>query len=183
MSRIGKQPVSIPSGVNVEITANEVIAKNAKNTLSVKILEGVRVEQVDNTLQVSIEDASIKEQRAFWGLTRSLIQNMMVGLSEGYKKSLEIVGVGYKFDVKGPTKLELSLGFSHKVNVEAPEGVTIELDKDNKNIINLSSHDKQLLGYFAAYIRSLKKPEPYKGKGIKYVGEQIRRKAGKTAGK
>lgn len=183
MSRIGKQPVSIPSGVNVEITANEVIAKNAKNTLSVKILEGVRVEQVDNTLQVSIEDASIKEQRAFWGLTRSLIQNMMVGLSEGYKKSLEIVGVGYKFDVKGPTKLELSLGFSHKVNVEAPEGVTIELDKDNKNVINLSSHDKQLLGYFAAYIRSLKKPEPYKGKGIKYVGEQIRRKAGKTAGK
>lgn len=183
MSRIGKQPVSIPSGVNVEITANEVIAKNAKNTLSVKILEGVRVEQVDNTLQVSVEDASIKEQRAFWGLTRSLIQNMMVGLSEGYKKSLEIVGVGYKFDVKGPTKLELSLGFSHKVNVEAPEGVTIELDKDNKNVINLSSHDKQLLGYFAAYIRSLKKPEPYKGKGIKYVGEQIRRKAGKTAGK
>lgn len=183
MSRIGKQPVSIPSGVNVEITANEVIAKNAKNTLSVKILEGVRVEQVDNALQVSIEDASIKEQRAFWGLTRSLIQNMMVGLSEGYKKSLEIVGVGYKFDVKSPTKLELSLGFSHKVNVEAPEGVTIELDKDNKNVINLSSHDKQLLGYFAAYIRSLKKPEPYKGKGIKYVGEQIRRKAGKTAGK
>lgn len=183
MSRIGKQPVSIPSGVNVEITENEVIAKNAKNTLSVKILEGVRVEQVDNTLQVSIEDASIKEQRAFWGLTRSLIQNMMVGLSDGYKKSLEIVGVGYKFDVKSPTKIELSLGFSHKVNVEAPEGVTIELDKDNKNIINLFSHDKQLLGYFAAYIRSLKKPEPYKGKGIKYVGEQIRRKAGKTAGK
>lgn len=183
MSRIGKQPVTIPSGVNVEITSEEVVAKNAKNTLSVKILEGVRVEQVDNTLQVSIEDSSVKQQRAFWGLTRSLLQNMMVGLSEGYKKSLEIVGVGYKFDVKGPTKLELSLGFSHKVNVEAPEGVTIELDKDNKNVIHLSSHDKQLLGYFAAYVRSLKKPEPYKGKGIKYVGEHIRRKAGKTAGK
>lgn len=183
MSRIGKQPVAIPSGVTVEITTDAVIAKNAKHSLSVKILEGVKVEQVDNTLQVSIENPEIKEQKAFWGLTRSLIQNMMIGLSEGYKKSLEIVGVGYKFDVKGPQKMELSLGFSHKVNVEAPEGVIIENDKDNKNVIHLSSHDKQLLGYFAAYVRSLKKPEPYKGKGIKYVGEYIRRKAGKTAGK
>lgn len=183
MSRIGKQPVTIPAGVTVEITPEAVIAKNAKNSLSVTILEGVRIEQADNTLNVSIENPEVKQQKAFWGLTRSLIQNMMVGLSEGYKKSLEIVGVGYKFDVKGPTKLELSLGFSHKVNVEAPEGVTIELDKDNKNVIHLSSHDKQLLGYFAAYVRSLKKPEPYKGKGIKYVGEHIRRKAGKTAGK
>lgn len=183
MSRIGKQPVAIPSGVTVEITADAVIAKNAKHSLSVKILEGVKVEQVDNTLQVSIENPEIKEQKAFWGLTRSLIQNMMVGLSEGYKKSLEIVGVGYKFDVKGPQKMELSLGFSHKVNVEAPAGIVIENDKDNKNVIHLSSHDKQLLGYFAAYVRSLKKPEPYKGKGIKYVGEHIRRKAGKTAGK
>ncbi len=183
MSRIGKQPVSIPAGITVEITADAIIAKNAKNTLSVKILEGVKVEQVDNTLQVSIENPENKQQKAFWGLTRSLIQNMMVGLSEGYKKSLEIVGVGYKFDVKGPSKMELSLGFSHKVPVEAPAGVTIETDKDNKNVIHLSSHDKQLLGYFAAYVRSLKKPEPYKGKGIKYVGEYIRRKAGKTAGK
>lgn len=183
MSRIGKQPVTIPAGVTVEITSEAVIAKNAKNTLSVEILEGVKVEQVDNTLQVSIENLEDKKQKAFWGLTRSLIQNMMIGLSEGYKKSLEIVGVGYKFDVKGPQKMELSLGFSHKVNVEAPEGVVIENDKDNKNIIHLSSHDKQLLGYFAAYVRSLKKPEPYKGKGIKYVGEYIRRKAGKTAGK
>ena len=183
MSRIGKQPVTIPSGVTVEVTKEKVVAKNAKHTLSVDILEGVRVEQADNTLQVSIENPEIKQQKAFWGLTRSLVQNMMIGLSEGYKKSLEIVGVGYKFDVKGPTKMELSLGFSHKVPVDTPEGVTIEVDKDNKNIIHLTSHDKQLLGYFAAYVRSLKKPEPYKGKGIKYVGEQIRRKAGKTAGK
>lgn len=183
MSRIGKQPVTIPAGVTVEITSEAVIAKNAKHTLSFNILEGVRVTQSDNTLHVSIENPEEKQQRAFWGLTRSMIQNMMVGLSEGYKKSLEIVGVGYKFDVKGPAKMELSLGFSHKVNVDAPEGVTIELDKDNKNMIHLSSHDKQLLGYFAAYVRSLKKPEPYKGKGIRYVGEHIRRKAGKTAGK
>lgn len=167
----------------MEITSEAVIAKNAKHTLSFNILEGVRVTQSDNTLHVSIENPEEKQQRAFWGLTRSMIQNMMVGLSEGYKKSLEIVGVGYKFDVKGPAKMELSLGFSHKVNVDAPEGVAIELDKDNKNMIHLSSHDKQLLGYFAAYVRSLKKPEPYKGKGIRYVGEHIRRKAGKTAGK
>ncbi len=112
-----------------------------------------------------------------------MIQNMVIGVSEGYVKSLEIVGVGYKFDVKSPTKMELSIGFSHKVNVDAPAGVTIEADKDEKNKIHLRSHDKQLLGYFTAYVRSLKKPEPYKGKGIKYVGEVIRRKAGKTAGK
>lgn len=183
MSRIGKQPIAIPAGVTVEITPEAVVAKNAKHTLTVPVLEGVRVEQADNILKVSIENQEVKQQKAFWGLTRSLIQNMMVGLSEGYKKSLEIVGVGYKFDVKGPQKMELSLGFSHKVPVEAPEGITIEADKDNKNIIHLSSHDKQLLGYFAAYVRSLKKPEPYKGKGIRYVGEHIRRKAGKTAGK
>lgn len=183
MSRIGKQPITIPAGVTVEITPEAVVAKNAKHTLTVPVLEGVRVEQADNILKVSIENQEVKQQKAFWGLTRSLIQNMMVGLSEGYKKSLEIVGVGYKFDVKGPQKMELSLGFSHKVPVEAPEGITIEVDKDNKNIIHFSSHDKQLLGYFAAYVRSLKKPEPYKGKGIRYVGEHIRRKAGKTAGK
>lgn len=183
MSRIGKQPVSIPSWVTVNVTESEIIAKNAKNTLSVKILDGIKVEQADNTLTISITDPTDKSQKAYWGLTRSLVQNMMVGLSEGYKKSLEIVGVGYKFDIKSPNSMELSLGFSHKVPVKAPEGITIEADKDNKNVIHLSSHDKQLLGYFAAYVRSLKKPEPYKGKGIKYVGEYIRRKAGKTAGK
>jgi large subunit ribosomal protein L6 len=132
---------------------------------------------------ISIENGDDKQQKAFWGLTRAMIQNMIVGVSDGYAKSLEIVGVGYKFDVKGPRKLELALGFSHKVHVDAPEGITIENDKDDKNKIHLKSHDKQLLGYFAAYIRSLKKPEPYKGKGIKYTGEHIRRKAGKTAGK
>jgi len=183
MSRIGKKPITIPTGVTIEITKDAVIAKNAKHTLSVDMLEGVRVEQKDATLEVSIENPADAQQRAYWGLVRSLIQNMVTGLSEGYKKSLEIVGVGFRFDVKGPTKLELSLGFSHKVPVDAPEGIQIELDKENKNIIHITSHDKQLLGYFAAYVRSLKKPEPYKGKGIKYVGEHIRRKAGKTAGK
>lgn len=183
MSRIGKLPITLPAGVTVEITPQAVVAKNAKHTLSVEILEGVSVSQEDTVLRVSVANPLDAQQRAYWGLTRALIQNMMVGLSEGYTKSLEIVGVGYKFDVKGPAKLELSIGYSHKVSVDAPEGVTIELDKDNKNVIHLKSHDKQLLGYFAAYVRSLKKPEPYKGKGIKYVGEHIRRKAGKTAGK
>jgi large subunit ribosomal protein L6 len=143
----------------------------------------VSVVQQDDTLIVSIANPEIKEQKAFWGLTRAMLQNMATGVSEGYTKALEVIGVGYKFDVKGPRKIELALGFSHKVNVDAPEGITIEADKDEKNKIHLKSHDKQLLGYFAAYIRSLKKPEPYKGKGIRYVGEYVRRKAGKTAGK
>lgn len=183
MSRIGKQPVKIPSGVSVEITSTEVIIKGSKGNLTFNILEGVQVKQENDTLIVTVANPEKKQERAFWGLTRAMLQNMVVGVSEGYTKSLEIVGVGYKFDVKGPRKIELALGFSHKVNVDAPEGITIENDKDDKNKIHLKSHDKQLLGYFAAYIRSLKKPEPYKGKGIRYSGEHIRRKAGKTAGK
>lgn len=183
MSRIGKQPVKIPSGVSVEITASHVNLKGPKGSLSFNILEGVSVAQEADTLVVSIANAENKQQKAYWGLTRAMLQNMAVGVSDGYTKSLEIIGVGYKFDVKGPRKIELSLGFSHKVNVDAPEGLTIEADPSEKNKIHLKSHDKQLLGYFAAYIRSLKKPEPYKGKGIRYVGEYVRRKAGKTAGK
>lgn len=183
MSRIGKQPVTVPTGITIDIQDGKIVAKNAKHSLSVDILEGVKITQNGQEILVSIENLEDPQQKAYWGLTRSLVQNMMTGLSEGYKKSLEIVGVGYKFDVKSPTAIELSIGYSHKVPVQAPEGIVIENDKDNKNVIHLRSHDKQLLGYFAAYIRSLKKPEPYKGKGIKYVGEHIRRKAGKTAGK
>ncbi len=183
MSRIGKQPVKLPSWVTAEITATEVNIKGAKWTLSFNILPGVSVKQEEGSIVVSVADPTVAEQKAYWGLTRALLQNMVVGVSEGYTKSLEIIGVGYKFDVKGPRKLELALGFSHKVNVDAPEGITIEADKEDKNKIHLKSHDKQLLGYFAAYVRSLKKPEPYKGKGIRYVWEYVRRKAWKTAGK
>ncbi|MFZ2255609.1 MAG: 50S ribosomal protein L6 [Patescibacteria group bacterium] len=182
MSRIGKQPIAIPAGVTVEIT-DIVTIKGAKGTLTFNILPGVKVAQEEGKIVVSVENQEDKQQRAFWGLTRAMLQNMAVGVSEGYTKSLEIIGVGYKFDVKGPQKLELAIGFSHKVNVDAPAGITIEADKEEKNRIVIKSHDKQLLGYFAAYIRSLKKPEPYKGKGIRYVGEHVRRKAGKTAGK
>lgn len=182
MSRIGKQPIAIPTGVTVEI--NDIVTiKGTKGTLTFNILPGVKVAQEEGKIIVSVENQENKQQRAFWGLTRAMLQNMVVGVSEGYTKSLEIIGVGYKFDVKGPQKLELAIGFSHKVNVDAPAGITIEADKDDKNRIIIKSHDKQLLGYFAAYIRSLKKPEPYKGKGIRYVGEHVRRKAGKTAGK
>ncbi len=183
MSRIGKQPITIPAGVTVEISSDLITIKGPKGTLNFNILEGVTVTQDAGILQVSIQDANIKQQKAFWGLTRAMIQNMVVGVSAGYTKALEIIGVGYKFDVKSPTKMELAIGFSHKVLVDAPAGVTIEADPQEKNRIHIKSHDKQLLGYFAAYIRSLKKPEPYKGKGIRYVGEQVRRKAGKTAGK
>lgn len=183
MSRIGKQPITLPAGVTVEITADLVTIKGSKGTLTFNILEGVSVTQDAGVLTVSVANPTAKRERAFWGLTRAMLQNMVTGVSEGYTKALEIIGVGYKFDVKGPRKLELSLGFSHKVNVDAPEGITIENDKDDKNKIHLKSHDKQLLGYFAAYVRGLKKPEPYKGKGIRYVGEHVRRKAGKTAGK
>ncbi len=182
MSRIGKQPIAIPAGVTVEIK-DTVTIKGSKGTLTFNILPGVKVTEDAGKIVVSIENTEDTQQRAFWGLTRAMLQNMVTGVSEGYSKALEIIGVGYKFDVKGPQKLELSLGFSHKVNVDAPAGITVEADKDEKNRIHLKSHDKQLLGYFAAYIRSLKKPEPYKGKGIRYVGEHVRRKAGKTAGK
>ena len=183
MSRIGKQPVKIPTGVSVEITDSHVNFKWSKGALTFNILEGVSVVQEWDALIVSIANPENKQQKAYWGLTRAMLQNMAVGVSDGYTKALEVIGVGYKFDVKGPRKIELALGFSHKINVDAPEGITIEADKDEKNKIHLKSHDKQLLGYFAAYIRSLKKPEPYKGKGIRYVWEYVRRKAGKTAGK
>lgn len=183
MSRIGKQPITLPSGVTAEIGKDIVTIKGSKGTLTFNILPNVNVALDNGTLTVTVNNPEEKQQRAFWGLTRAMLQNMVIGVSDGYVKSLEIIGVGYKFDVKGPQKLELSLGFSHKVNVDAPQGITIENDKDDKNKIHLKSHDKQLLGYFAAYIRSLKKPEPYKGKGIRYVGEHVRRKAGKTAGK
>lgn len=183
MSRIGKQPITLPSGVTVDIGSDVVTIKGSKGTLMFNILAGVQVATADGKINVTVSNPDDKQQRAFWGLTRAMLQNMVIGVSEGYTKSLEIIGVGYKFDVKGPRKLELALGFSHKVNVDAPEGITIEADKEDKNKIHLKSHDKQLLGYFAAYVRGLKKPEPYKGKGIRYSGEYVRRKAGKTAGK
>lgn len=161
----------------------KVTVKGTKGELSLTLQEVVDVVVEGNQAQVTVTDTENAQSRAFWGLTRALIANMVIGVSEGYKKSLEIQGVGYKFEVNGPSKLTLSVGFSHKVVMDAPKGVTISPDEKEKNIIHISGVDKQQVGYFAALVRGIKKPEPYKGKGIRYVGEYVRRKAGKTAAK
>ncbi len=134
-------------------------------------------------LHVVVADPENAQDRAFWGLTRALVANMVVGVSDGYKKSLEIQGVGYKFEVTSPQKITLSVGFSHKVFMDAPAGVTVAADPKEKNVIHITGIDKQQVGYFSALVREIKPPEPYKGKGIRYVGEYVRRKAGKTAAK
>lgn len=145
--------------------------------------EVVSVNVEGTEVHVTIADESNSQQKAFWGLTRALISNMVIGVSQGYKKSLEIIGVGYKFEIVSPVKLTLAVGFSHKVHLDAPAGVTMTADAKEKNIMHIEGIDKQLVGYFAALVREVKRPEPYKGKGIRYVGEYVRRKAGKTAAK
>ncbi len=139
--------------------------------------------QEGSTLVVSVAQIDNSQDRAFWGLTRALVANMVLGVSQGYTKTLEIQGVGYKFEINSPTKLTLAVGFSHKVVLDAPKGVVVTAHEKEKNMIYISGIDKQQVGYFAALIRGIKKPEPYKGKGIRYAGEYVRRKAGKTAGK
>lgn len=161
----------------------KVAVKGPKGELSLVLQDCVTVTQEEGNLIVSVANTDEKEQKAFWGLSRALVANMVQGVAEGYKKALEIQGVGYKFEITSPTKLTLAVGFSHKVVLDAPKGVTISPDEKEKNIIHISGIDKQQVGYFAALVRSIKKPEPYKGKGIRYVGEYVRRKAGKTAGK
>ena len=183
MSRIGKQPIVIPEGITLEVSSsNEVTAKGKLGELSLQVTEPitVRVEESVVTLERPNDQ---KESRAKHGLYRALIYNMIEGVSKGYTKELEFVGVGYRAANKGQ-QLELSLGFSHNIVVEVCPEVKVETvsEKGANPIVKLSSHDKQLIGMVAAKIRSLRKPEPYKGKGIKFVGEQIRRKAGKTAG-
>ena len=181
MSRIGKLPVAIPSGVNVDIKDGLVTVKGPKGQLS---------QQLDSSISATIEDGHInfarstddKEQRSLHGLYRSLVHNMVVGVSEGFKKQLELVGVGYRATAQNNI-LELALGFSHAIYIQLPPEVKVEAVTDRKSnpIITLESADKQLLGQICAKIRSYRMPEPYKGKGIKFVGEQIRRKAGKSA--
>ncbi|MAZ31021.1 MAG: 50S ribosomal protein L6 [Flavobacteriales bacterium] len=183
MSRIGKQPITIPEGVSLDkSSSNEVIVKGKLGELSLQVTEpiSVRVEDAIVTLERPNDQ---KESRAKHGLYRALIQNMIVGVSSGYTKELELVGVGYRASNKGQL-LELSLGFSHNILLEICTEVKVETisEKGKNPIVRLSSHDKQLIGMVAAKIRSMRKPEPYKGKGIKFVGEEIRRKAGKTAG-
>ena len=180
MSRIGNNPITVPEGVNLEIQADSVKVSGKLGTLNQNI-DGVSVLKEENQLIIKRNSES-KEHKAKHGLYRSLINNMIVGVSQGWKKSLELVGVGYRAQSSGQ-KLDLSLGFSHNIVMMLPDEIKIEtINEKGKNpIINLTSFDKQLVGMVAAKIRSYRKPEPYKGKGVKFVGEEIRRKAGKSA--
>ena len=181
MSRIGKAIINIPAGVTITEKDGLVTVKGAKGELSQQLTEGITMNIEDNVLTVSRPSDS-KTHRALHGLYRALINNMIVGTTQGFEKKLELVGVGYRASHAGQ-KLELSLGFSHGIVVDLPKEITLDtLTEKGKNpIITLSSHDKQLLGMVAAKIRSFRKPEPYKGKGVRFVGENVRRKAGKSA--
>ena len=181
MSRIGKAPIELPAKVEVSVKDNVVTVKGPKGTLSQEINPNITVEVADGHVHVTRPNDE-RENRAMHGLYRALIHNMVVGVSEGYKKEMELVGVGYRASASGQV-LELSLGYSHAIFIKLPQEVKVEAKSErNKNpLIILDSSDKQLLGQVCAKIRSLRKPEPYKGKGIKFVGEIIRRKSGKSA--
>lgn len=183
MSRIGKSPITIPSGVEVKMDGNIVSVKGSKGTLSQEIDSCVTLNLDGNTITFTRE-SDAPNHRAKHGLYRSLVNNMIVGVSEGYKKELEVIGVGYRATATGQL-LELSLGYSHPIAIELPKEIKVSADtqKGKAPVVTLESYDKQLIGQVAAKIRSLRKPEPYKGKGIRFVGEEIRRKAGKSAGK
>jgi len=177
MSRIGKLPVIVPEKVEVNINGNNIKVKGPLGELSFDFrADQVEVKLENNEIIVSPLD---EKYSAMWWTTRAVINNMVIGVTQGYKKSLEINWVGYKFEVQG-NKLILSIGYSHKVEMEIPAELKAELDAKQKNVLHISGIDKQLVWEFAAKVRAKKKPEPYKGKGIKYVWEHIRRKAGKT---
>jgi large subunit ribosomal protein L6 len=177
MSRIGKQIIKIPEGVTVDVKDGIVFVKGPKGELKRVLHRAVSVKVSDGTATVDVKNKEDKKERSFWGTFGSHIKNMVVGVSEGFKKQLEINGVGYKVSMQG-TDLKLEVGYSHPVLYKMPEGANASVDK---NIITLEGADKELIGKVAAEIRSIRKPEPYKGKGIKYVDETIRRKAGKAA--
>ena len=177
MSRIGKLPITVPSGVDVAIEERVVTVKGPKGTLSHTVAAPITVEKNDGVIEVKRPDDE-RYSRSLHGLTRTLINNMVVGVTEGYEKKLEIVGVGYRVLAKGPTQLEFQLGYSHPITFNAPEGITFTVEGPTK--FGVQGIDKQLVGETAANIRKLRKPEPYKGKGVRYAGEQIRRKVGKA---
>jgi large subunit ribosomal protein L6 len=179
MSRIGKAPIEIPSGVDVTITGQHVTVKGPKGTLSRVIPGEIIVRKEDSTLLVERPNDE-RQNRSLHGLSRTLVSNMVIGVTDGFSKELEIVGVGYRAEAQG-ANLRLALGFSHPVNVPAPDGITFEIPVQTRIIIK--GIDKELVGQVAANIRSIRKPEPYKGKGVRYAGERILRKAGKTGKK
>ena len=178
MSRIGRQPINIPEGVEVKIDGNNIVVKGPKGELTSRTIKNMEVSIKDNTIEVKPSVQNPDTQKQF-GLQRTLIANMVTGVSEGFKKELEVNGVGFRAQMKG-NALEMSLGFSHPIIYTAPDGVELSV---NQNIITVSGIDKQMVGESAANIRSFKKPEPYKGKGIRYIDEYVRRKAGKAAAK
>lgn len=184
MSRIGKKPINLPSGVTVDVSAhNTVTVKGPKGTLTQDVNPDIQVSMEGNTLVLSRPTDS-KRHKSMHGLYRALVNNMVVGVSEGYKKEMELVGVGYKASNQGQV-LELSLGYSHSIFMALPNEISLktETPKGKNPVITLEGIDKELIGQVAAKIRSLRKVEPYKGKGVRFVGEVVRRKAGKTAGK
>jgi large subunit ribosomal protein L6 len=177
MSRIGKLPITVPAGVDVNIDGQAVSVKGPKGTLSLNIAEPISIERAeDGTLEVKRPNDE-RRSRSLHGLSRTLVQNMVVGVTQGYEKKMEIHGVGYRVALKG-SDLEFALGYSHPVKVEAPEGITFAVETPTR--FSVAGIDKQLVGEVAANIRKLRKPDPYKGKGVRYAGEKIRRKVGKT---
>lgn len=181
MSRIGKNPVSIPQGVEVNVNDNMITVKGKLGELTQEISEGISISIEEGTITLTRASES-KDHKAQHGLMRALVANMIEGVSKGWTKELELVGVGYRASNQGQ-KLDLALGFSHNIVLELAPEVKVETvsEKGKNPLVKLTSHDKQLVGQVAAKIRSFRKPEPYKGKGIKFVGEQLRRKAGKSA--
>ena len=180
MSRIGRAPIAVPAGVDVKIEDNNVVTvKGPKGTLTQQLHPNMTIKQEGTELHVTRPN-DLKENRSLHGLTRSLLHNMVVGVTDGFKKTLDVNGVGYRVAMEGG-KLVMNLGFSHQVIMEVPAGLTVEVP--NPNQIVVSGYDKQLVGQFAAQIREKRPPEPYKGKGIKYSDEVIRRKVGKTGAK
>jgi large subunit ribosomal protein L6 len=174
MSRIGKKQINIPDGVKVEINGGEVKVNGPKGSLSENLKDIIEYDLQEKTLSLKPKEGC---DTAYWGLARSLIDNMVRGVSEGFEKKLEIIGVGYRAKVEGK-KLVLNVGFSHPVNMSIPDGLAVEI-ADNTNL-TVKGIDKQLIGQFSANVREVRPPEPYKGKGIRYVGEYVRRKVGKT---
>ncbi len=178
MSRIGKLPIPVPSGVDVALDERQVTVKGPKGTLSHTVAAPIAVDRGDDGAVVVTRPDDERVSRSLHGLTRTLIANMVTGVTQGYEKRLEIVGVGYRVRAMGPAQLEFQLGFSHPVVVDAPEGITFTVDGPTR--LAVQGIDKQLVGETAANIRKLRKPEPYKGKGIRYAGEVVRRKVGKA---
>ena len=180
MSRIGKAPITVPSGVEVSINGANITVKGPKGSLTRTLVGGITVRQEENTLLVERPDDA-RESRSLHGLSRALVSNMVVGVTQGFVKELDIVGVGYRAEAKGTNALRLNLGFSHPVDFPGPEGISFEVPVQTRIIVK--GIDKELVGQVAANIRSIRKPEPYKGKGVRYLNERILRKAGKAGKK